>query len=246
MTIGRRSIDQLVKLTADILKQHGQLGSASPLNGQIDVVALAELLHQADTQRQAAVKATAAKEALNEQANGIIGVAKGQTRQTENTLRWHVDQVCRFMKFKFKGNEEQATPWGFRVTTGSTKGRRDVRFHVPRGSAPKLTELSEAIVKKYVQEGAASILTAPLFNMPAMQASLAEVLSLRASAKQNADAAQAANERARNLCGFGKGQTAQTPHTLYHNIIRIRDLLLMVHQGNEQQLEVWGFKVRVR
>lgn len=58
--------------------------------------------------------------------------------------------------------------------------------------------------------------------------------------------AQASNELARNLCGSGEGQNSLTPGTLYHNVLRVRDLLLTVHTGNEEQLGLWGYDVRVK
>lgn len=246
VTIARRNIDLLLKLAANILQRHADMGPASPLNGQLDVAALTDLHNRALAARNEAVKTTAAKEALNEKARAIIGMAKGQTRLTTGTLYWHVNRVHHFMKFHYKGNEEQAGLWGFKVTIGRTKGRRDVRFRIPIGSAPGLAELAGAIINKHLQEGAGSILTAPLFDMAAMQAAHTEAVQLRDEAKQNGETGQASNELARNLGGCGKGQTAQTPDTLYYNIIRVRDLLLTVYTGNEEQLGLWGYGVRVR
>lgn len=246
VNIGRKNVDLLLQHTADILQRHADLGPSSPLNGQVDVAAITDLHSRAQTARNEAVKATAAKEALNEKASTIIGVAKGQTKQTTDTLKWHIYRVSSFMKFRYKGNEEQATPWGFKVTVGSTKGRRDVCFHIPKGSAPGLTDLAGAIMDKHLQEGAGSILTANMFDMAAMQTAHAEAVQLRADAKLNGQTGQASNEQARNLCGIGKGQTSLTPDTLYHNIIRIRDLLLTIYSGNEEQLGLWGYGIRVR
>ncbi len=241
-----RSVDQLLDLSQTILNRHAALGASSPLSGQLDTAALSDLLNRARTARNEAVAAHAIKQALYEKASIIIGSGKGQTAQTPDTLRWHIGQVCSFLKFRYKGNEEQAGLWGFQVTVGSTQGRRNVRFHLPGASSPNLMLLAGTIIAKHLQDGAGSILTPPLLNMAAMQAAYAEAAQLRTEAESNEQVAQASNELARNLCGFGVGQTSLTPDTLYNYAVQVRDLLLTVYSGNEEQLQLWGYRVRVR
>lgn len=246
VTVPLRSVDKVIQLTEDILQRHAVLGASSPLNGQLDTVALTDLLDRARTARNTFVLANAAKQALNEKASTLIGSAKGQTAQTPDTLRWYIGKVCNFLKFHYKGNEEQASLWGFRVTVGSTNGRRDANFHLPGASSPNLILLAGSIIEKHLQDGAGSILTAPLVDMAAMQAAYTEAAQLRTEAQTNEQEAQAANELARNLGGFGEGQNSLTPNTLYNYAVRVRDLLLTVHSGNEEQLGLWGYSVRVR
>lgn len=246
VTLPLRSMDQMIKLTENILQRHATLGASSTLNGQLDTAALTDLLDRALTARDTFVLANTAKQALNEKASTMIGSAKGQTAQTPDTLRWYIGKVCNFLKFRYKGNEEQASLWGFQVIVGRTKGRRDVKFNLPGASAPNLMLLARSILEKHVHDGAGSILTPPLLNMAQMQAAYTEADQLRTEAQTNDQEAQASNELARKLCGFGAGQTSLTPDTLYNYVVRVRDLLLTVHSGNEEQLGLWGYSVRVR
>jgi hypothetical protein len=241
-----RSVDQLLELTDAILNRHAALGASSPLKGQLDTAPITDLLNRARIARNEAVAANATKQALYEKASTIIGSGKGQTAQTPDTLRWHIGQACNFLKFRYKGNEEQASLWGFQVTVGSTQGRRDVKFHLPGASSPNLMQLAESIIAKHLQDGAGSILTPPLVDMVVFQTACAEAAQLRTEAQSDEQVAQASNELARNLCGFGAGQTSLTPDTLYNYVVRVRDLLLTVYSGNEEQLELWGYAVRVR
>ncbi len=72
--------------------------------------------------------------------------------------------------------------------------------------------------------------------LAAAQAKRAEASSLMARA-------EALNGEAANLIGVAKGQTSKTPGTLYFQLCKIRDLLLPLNRGIENNLELWGFKV---
>jgi hypothetical protein len=72
-----------------------------------------------------------------------------------------------------------------------------------------------------------------------------EARTLRDDALAKDQMSQANNELARNLCGYGEGQTSETPGTLYYLITQVRDLLLVAYDGNEEQLSTFGFNVVV-
>ena len=52
-------------------------------------------------------------------------------------------------------------------------------------------------------------------------------------------------EQANNMMGTGHGQNIRSTGTLYNDTMKIRDLLLAVYSGNEEQLSEWGFSVVV-
>ena len=56
---------------------------------------------------------------------------------------------------------------------------------------------------------------------------------------------EAKMQQARIQLGTDKGQSINTPNTLYYLITLIRDFLLVVYAGNEEVLSEWGFKVVV-
>ena len=55
--------------------------------------------------------------------------------------------------------------------------------------------------------------------------------------------AQALTLGANNIMGTGKQQNVQTKGTIYNIIARVRDKLLLVHEGAEEELSTYGFNV---
>jgi hypothetical protein len=195
--------------------------------------------------RKPAVLDSRQKEAWNEQALTVIGIAAGQNLQSKSTVYWHINQVQKFMAFKFKGNEEQASLWGFDVVVSESAGRRYVSYNVPNSSPEGLLDLGTSIINKHTTDGATSILTAPMFDMADFAAKVNAARNLRDEALTKDQNSQANNELARNLCGYGEGQTSETPGTLYYMLTQVRDLLLVAYDGNEEQLSTFGFNVVV-
>lgn len=238
-------VDRTVKLGETISDRHDALGVNSPLEGQMDMTAFAALTASVKAQRGPAISDSRQKEAWNEQALTVIGIAAGQNLQTKKTVYWYINQVQKFMGFKFKGNEEQASLWGFDVVVSEKAGRRNVNFNTPYRSPEGLLDLGAAIISKHATDGAGTILTAPLFDMTDFEAKVNQARTLRDDALAKDQTSQAAYELARNLCGYGEGQTSETPDTLYFLITQVRDLLLVAYDGNEEQLSTFGFNVVV-
>ena len=192
-----------------------------------------------------ALVSSSEKEAWNEEALTVIGMAKGQNLQVPNTVYWHINRVHKFLAFKFKSNEEQASLWGFNVVVTEKNGKRNVNFNVPYNLARGLLDLAASIISKHTTDALDTILTAPLFDMADFETKLNTASQLRDDAQAKDADSQAKNELVRNTCGYGEGQNSETPNTLYWFFTQIRDLLLLVHDGNEEQLSTWGFNVVV-
>ena len=239
------NMDGSIVLGTKIEDKHADLGVASPLEGQVDMTLFSSQLLIVKNNRVPAVMDASEKEAWNEEALTVIGIAKGQNLQVPNTVYWYINRVHKFLKFKFKGNEEQASLWGFNVVVTEKNGKRDVNFNVPYNSAQGLLDLSTPIISKHTTDGVGSILTAPLFDMVDFEAKHNNAIQLREDAEAKDADSQAKNELARNTCGYGEGQTSETPDTVYWFFTQVRDLLLLVHEGNEEQLSTWGFNVVV-
>ena len=240
------SIDNTIKLADKIDARHLLLGPAvSPLEGQIDMTAFNTLIAQVKLNRTPAIIGNQQKQAWNDQSLGIIGIGPGRNLETPGTVYWYISKVHKFLAFKFKGNEEQASLWGFDVQISQTAGRRNVNFNLPYGAADKLLALSTAIISKHTTDGPGSILIPSIIDMADFEAKHNQAFTLRDDAENLDEAKQASNQLARNQCGYGIGQTTETPNTLYWYITQIRNLLLIVNDGNEQQLELWGYNVVV-
>jgi len=243
LTIG--SVDKSITLGTAIRTRHITLGVNSPLNNQVDMTEYGNILNEVIAQRTPAKQKTGEKEAFNEQAINLIGIGAGQNLQTKDTVYWYIGKVHSFYQSKFKGEEEQASLWGFNITITQTGGRRNANFNIPYNSPEGLLELASDIINKHTTDGVNSILIPAIINMTDFQAKFNQAQTLREDAGDLDAEKQAGNELARNLCGYGEGQTSDTPGTLYFFFTKIRDLLLTVNEGNESQLELWGMKVVV-
>jgi len=241
------SIGGTVELCEAIAARHAELeaGTGSPLAGQIDMADFNMLVAKTKTARLPAVAGRARKQALYEQALALIGIGKGQHLQVPDTIYAFVNTAHKFLKIKFKGNEEQASLWSFKVTVSEARGRRHVNFNIPYSSPERMLKLAEGIIKKHNADGGGSILTLPIIDMATFETQYNQAVDLRQQAAENRATSQANNQEARNLCGYGKGQNSHTPGTLYWYLPQIRNLLLIMHRGNEEQLETWGFDVTV-
>lgn len=239
------NVDRTLKLGQDVQARHVALDAASPLTGLIDMAEFGTLLTDIAAQRTPAVSDGRSKEAWNEEALRMIGIAKGQNLEIPGTVYHHINKVHKFMGFKFRGNEEQASLWGFDVVVGETNGRRHAKFNIPYRSPQGMIELASAILSKHGTDGVDTIFPVNLFDMDAMQKILDTAVQLREDAEQSDQDKQAANQAARVLCGYGEGQSSQTHGTLYYELTRVRDLLLIAYDGNEEQLSRWGFNVVV-
>lgn len=240
-------VDATVRLAEAITERHDTLvlGTGSPLDGLLDMPGFLILTNQIKASRTPAVNDGRQKEAWNAQALTVIGIAPGQNLQVPNTVYAHINKIHKFMKFHFRGNEEQAQLWGFDVVVSESKGRRNVNFNIPYHSPFGLLELSGNILSKHTTDGPATIFPAALFDMADLTAKHNLAIQLREDAETKDAASQAGNELARNLCGYGEGQTSETPGTLYYAITQVRDLLLVAYEGNEEQLTTFGFNVVV-
>jgi len=108
-----------------------------------------------------------------------------------------------------------------------------------------LLDLAAAIINKHTTDGVNSILRPNIIDMADFESKFNDASTLREDSSDLNEDKQAANEAARNLCGYGPGQTVSTPGTLYFFFTKIRDLLLTVHEGNENELETYGMPVVV-
>lgn len=124
--------------------------------------------------------------------------------------------------------------------------RKTIRVDIPAKQPNDFSKLLADIWAKHTALGGNS----PLINFPKVNMTTYNTLrgnadTKRAQAIALHQQAENVNEQADLIFGRGKGQSAQTPNTLYNMITLIRDLLLVQNAGNEEALSEWGFKVVV-
>ena len=119
--------------------------------------------------------------------------------------------------------------------------RVTTRVDLHKSSPDQMVKLAAAVKDKHVADGPKSPLTEA--DMKLVSDLLAAAQAKRAEASSLIARAEALNGEAANLIGVAKGQTSKTPGTLYFQLCKIRDLLLPLNRGIENNLELWGFKV---
>ncbi len=117
--------DELVVLAESIQTKHTELKDKSPLKGlpDFDLDAFAENVSEAEQQRSSAKEFERKAQEANGRASTLIGVAPGQTQNTNGTLLFGITQIRDFLAAINKGNEEALSGWGFDVVVGQAKSR---------------------------------------------------------------------------------------------------------------------------
>jgi hypothetical protein len=115
--------EDFLKLLGSVLKKHKQMGAKSPLTSlhMVNMKNFETMLTNAEQLRAKAEELRQQSENLMQQANTTIGVAKGQTAHTPNTLYSALVAVRDYLLVLNKGNEEFLSEWGFNVVVGTAK-----------------------------------------------------------------------------------------------------------------------------
>lgn len=227
--------DRLIVLAGLILQKHQQDGTTSkipallfePLQTQLQL-ARTENARRNELDRQ--------KEKCNEDRNLILGLHPTQNTYTEGTVRYFVTGARDVLLGIYRGNERRLGDWGF--TVNSPKG--SVQVLIPT-KADQLITLAKLIQQKHVQDGSDSPLHNLDWNTLSMRLAEAEQRyeegSKLSREKENAT-------QVRNLAlGTDRSQNSKTTGTVKYLVRAVRDVLLGIYRGKEQELGNWGFEV---
>ena len=110
--------EELSRLADTIVKKHAANGANSLIpavlaDGLIDLVAQATLLVE-----QAAQVARDG-ETATQSRNLLLGIAKGQTSKTVNTIRYYLSSVRDMLLGLYRGQEQRLGDWGFEVNSST-------------------------------------------------------------------------------------------------------------------------------
>jgi len=238
------SPDGTTNLCDDIIEQHTALGAASPLTGFVDMAVFATKNTNAKALRKTGVKRGKTQQKKYEAAEEKCGLAKGQTKNTKDTVYWYVQKARNVLMGKFKGTEEALSEFGFNVVVTQTGARRNVRIDMPTDKPEDMVLLAEAIIEEHTDLGAASPLVGNV-DMTAFETLTTDTRQLLNEWEDAKNEAQSKLNEALGIIGYAEGQTSSTAGTLYFDICSVRDRLLDVHQGNEEALSEYGFDVVV-
>ena len=124
--------------------------------------------------------------------------------------------------------------------------KHNVKVDIFVGKADDTTKLTDAVVLKHETDvaGTGSALT-QLGFMDDMKIKNISIKEKRLQAAALHRQAEALNQQADIMLGIEQGQTSFTEGTLYNYLTKVRDLLLVLNKGKEEQLGLWGFDVVV-
>jgi hypothetical protein len=137
----------------------------------------------------------------------------------------------------YHDNMERIQKFGFNVT----KGKITPNVKLPGKSINKFLPAVKKTIRMHEELGENSPLNA--YDMKTFKKWVTEAESLIEKARAYNDDAQPLFDEALKTMGFYNKQTVNTKGTLYYTLARIRDFLLFKYQGEEEELECWGFKV---
>ena len=119
--------------------------------------------------------------------------------------------------------------------------RRTHRIAVTRNSPDKLIKLSRLIYGKHIQEAGNSPLN--IYKMDDFNDNVISAEKMRQEAVALKKKSEALMQESRKLLGIEKGQTSHSKNTILNMIGKFRDLLLVLSDGKEESLGLWGFDV---
>lgn len=114
VNIPRTNPDKLMHLGEAIITKHNTPGSGSPLDDG-EVAELQTAVAAARLLEQEAEELHEAGENINEQADTLLGIAKGQSLQTEGTVHYLIADVRDKLLLVHEDNEEALSEYGFKV-----------------------------------------------------------------------------------------------------------------------------------
>ena len=122
--------------------------------------------------------------------------------------------------------------------------KRTVRVEIPYRKPDKMMLLGETIKNKHEELAELSPLL-PVNKMDVFTTKLGQAGSLRNESIALRAQSESKMEEAKVNMGIAPGQSKDTPDTMYNLMLKVRDVLLLTYQGNEEKLSEWGFDVIV-
>jgi hypothetical protein len=124
--------------------------------------------------------------------------------------------------------------------------RKTVKVTVPIKQPDKFSKLLEKIQERHVALGANSPLDGnPKIDMLDFDTKRLAGDKKRSDSEEFRGKAEDAMQEAKVIYGSAEGQSIETPGTLYKMVDTIKDILLLEHNGNEEELSTYGFDVVV-
>jgi len=246
VTIPIGSPSEMSNLTDDILERHNDLGPGSPLNDpELDMAGLAVQNATHKTKRSEGNTLHGQAEPLIQAADTALGVEEGQTIDTVGTVYNLTGRIRDRLLYFYPGEEEEATTFGFNVLVNEERGKRTVSMEIPIQSPKAMLELGDKILVRNAELGGGSPLNIPELDMATFASKHDLHKAKRKEGNKKHGLAEVAIQKADRALGTEEGQSKDSVGTVYNIVTRVRDKLLFVHPGEEEELTTYGFNVVV-
>ena len=234
----------MITLVDNILERHEELGAGSALNDpEVDMAGLEAQNDIHKAKRKEGNDLHGEGELLIQAADTALGVEEGQTRDTEGTVYNLTGRARDRLLFVHDDEEEELTTYGFNVVIDKVRGKKTVSVEIPINSPDAMIELVEKLLERHDELGAESPLDIPELDMAGLQTQHDLHKAKRKEGNKKHGLAEPAIQKADKALGTEEGQTAKTKGTVYNITTRVRDRLLFVHEGEEEEATTYGFNV---
>jgi len=121
--------------------------------------------------------------------------------------------------------------------------KKTVRVKIPINRPEQLIKLAKQVLEK-LQQSLPKELEGRV-DVQVFKEMLEKAINFRKSSRQHRARAEADMQVAKQALGTAEAQTVNTNDTIYFFLTFIRDILLVIHRGNEEALGRYGYDVVV-
>jgi len=123
ITFGQGDRQRMIAVATKISNKNTELGEQSPLKS-INMAAFATIFDVSSTKNTQMEDFQLRYEQTKAEADFALGIAKGQTMATPDTLLFYLGLIRDQLMVTYKGREELIEDWGFDVTVTESKGMK--------------------------------------------------------------------------------------------------------------------------
>jgi len=123
ITFGQGDRQRMIAVATKISNKNTELGEQSPLKS-INMAAFATIFDVSSTKNTQMEDFQLRYEQTKAEADFALGIAKGQTMATPDTLLFYLGLIRDQLMVTYKGREELIADWGFEVTVTESKGMK--------------------------------------------------------------------------------------------------------------------------
>lgn len=228
--------DAMLNHSDRIDERHKEMGADSPLK-RFDMAAFTKIKGDARTILKSSRLHHDQAQGFTEEAYKSIGLHAEQSIRTPGTVYNMVGNIRSRLKNFYQGMEEKISEYGFNVVNNAG----NIRIDIPRRKIESFFDITYRIYEVNKELGDKSPIAD--FDIEGMNTQTNKAKDTYNKATKLHAQAEAETQEAYKLIGIYKKQTIRTKGTLYNFIGLFRTELMIVYQGNEEELSTFGYNV---